>query len=787
MTPGKRVGRKAPPVNVNVPSSVRILILGIDRTGRIVQHDRTAPKILARSSSDLLGVHLNDITSAGHGGPGVRAGDKEAVTTLLEAVKAEREGNAVLTVALASGGTADAVVTAKPMQSGDSNVAAFVMLQIPVPTAERFVDPALMRDTLLRDTFTSIDDTLDFSDLAEKLMGRLVPAFCTAGEILVLESLVGDNEMPAHGPDGNHPLRRLAVVHDQHDTAWDAAFPTGEILRFPEESPYVRCIESGRPVLEHAFSPEAARKLARAWRRKPVANLMSDVSMLLLPIVAKGTTLGFFNCIRQTGTRRFDAYDMEMGMEFASRTAVFFDNAGRYKREHATALMLQRSMLPTGLSMPSSVEVKHRYLPGSQLVEVGGDWYESIKLPGARVALVVGDVAGHGVRAAVTMGRLRTAIQTLAMLELPPAESLQQLDELMQTIGAREPHFATCAYAVYDAVTGEIELAVAGHLPPLVVHPDGRSELLEVTPSPPLGVGNGVVDTQRFTVEDGSLFVLYTDGLVESRDRDISDGLDRLQNAFGPDSPKAELEDLCKTSLDGVYSDAQRDDIAVLIARLRRIPEDQRVCWPLEPDFQSVRQARMLIRDPLKRWGLEDLEPVTELLVSELVTNAIRYASGEILLRLVLESDSLVCEVHDSSPALPRVLQVDRDAENGRGLHVVSQLASRWGARRTHSGKVVWCEQTVPESVMEALRVVAEEAAEVIVAADAVAVTERAVAAVPRLASRLIRLIRQSRSWRGSWAYRCRGRAWRPRGRREPAAECSGGSARVRVPPSAPG
>ncbi len=709
MATGRRMSRKAPPVNVNVSSSVRTLILGIDRAGTIVQHDRTAAKILARSRDDLLGVHLNDITAQAHGGaqgagqgrPGDK--DRDPVAPLVEAARSEREANAMLTVALADGGTAEAVVTVKPVQTGDSNVAAFVILQIPVPSAERFVDPALMRDILLRDTFTGIDDTLDFSDLAEKLMSRLVPAFCTAGDLLVLESLVGDNEFPAHGPDGNSTLRRLAVAHDQKDPAWQAAFPTGEILRYPQGSPYVRCIESGKPVLEHAFSAEAARKLARAWRRKPVSSLMSDVSMLLVPLVAKGTTLGFFCCVRQPGTRRFDAYDMEMGVEFASRAAVFFDNARRYNREHATALTLQRSMLPTGLSAPSSVEVRHRYLPGSKLVEVGGDWYESIRLPGARVALVVGDVAGHGVKAAVTMGRLRTAIHTLAMLELPPAESLQQLDELMQNLGEREPHFATCAYAVYDAVTGECELAVAGHLPPLVVHPDGRSELLTVTPAPPLGIGDGLIETQRFAVEDGSLFVLYTDGLVESRDRDITDGLERLQNAFGPGSSVAPLEELCKTSLDGVYSDAQRDDIAVLIARLRRIPEDHRVCWTLAPEFPSVRQARVMIREPLARWGLEDLIPVTELLVSELVTNAVKYANGDILLRLVLESESLGCEVHDSSPALPRVLQVDRDAENGRGLHVVSQLAARWGARRTHTGKVVWCEQTVPESVMESL------------------------------------------------------------------------------------
>ena len=206
--------------------------------------------------------------------------------------------------------------------------------------------------------------------------------------------------------------------------------------------------------------------------------------MLVLPAISKGTVVGLFCCFRELGTRRFDRYDMEMAMDFAARQAVFFDHATRYNREHATALTLQRAMLPTGLSYPSSIDVRHRYLPGSELVEVGGDWYESIRLPGARVALVVGDVAGHGVRAAVTMGRLRTAIQTLAMLELPPAATLQQLDELMQNIGEREPHFATCAYGVYDAVTGEIELAVAGHLPPLLVNPDGTNEYLEVAAVP---------------------------------------------------------------------------------------------------------------------------------------------------------------------------------------------------------------------------------------------------------------------------------------------------------------
>jgi serine phosphatase RsbU (regulator of sigma subunit)/anti-sigma regulatory factor (Ser/Thr protein kinase) len=713
VTSGKRVSRKGAPTVVESNTSVRTLILGIDRTGRIVQHDRTAPKILARSTNDLLGVFLNDITA--------NPSDKItgiSINMLLDAVKSEREGNAVLSIALAGGLSADAVVTAKPMQTGSSDVAAFVIMQIPIPSAERFVDPALIRDILLRDTGPADEDTLDFSELAKKMTAQLVPAFCSTAEVLVLESLIGENEIPAQLPATEVTLRRLDVRHDRgENAAWQSAFPIGEILRFPTDSPYLRSIESGLPILEHAFTAEAARRLAKSWRRKPVGGLFCDMSVLVIPAISKGTVLGLFCCFREAGTRRFDRYDLEMGVEFATRGAVFFNHATRYNREHATALTLQRAMLPTGLTAPSSVEVKHRYLPGSELVEVGGDWYESIRLPGARVALVVGDVAGHGVRAAVTMGRLRTAIQTLAMLELPPAESLQQLDELMQTIGEREPHFATCAYAVYDAVTGEIELASAGHLPPLLVHPDGSNEYLEVTPSPPLGVGDGSgIATKVIDVPDGSLFVLYTDGLVESRDRDISEGLDRLRAAFGEGSPEQDLEELCKLSLDGVYADAKRDDIAVLIAKLRRIPEDHRVAFTLDAELTAVRQARSLIRDPLKRWGLEELIDNSELLVSELVTNAIKYASSNgkdpVQLRLVLEPDSLVCEVHDTSPALPRVLQVDRDAESGRGLHVVSQMAARWGARRTATGKVVWCEQPVPEKVTVALRAAMEAADE---------------------------------------------------------------------------
>ena len=688
-------------------SSVRTLILGIDYDGRIVQHDRNAAQILARKPEDLLGAQLIELTSGPHGNHA--AGDQAqanshaarpvdaaaAVAGLLEAIRSDREGSAMLTIDTRDGPPAEAVVTVHPMRAGGTSLAALALLRIPAPNSERFVDPALMRRQMLDDALTRIGDTLDIDDVARVLLDALVPHFCNVAGLLLLESLAGDDELPSHGPEGSLPLRRIALLHDGKDPAWEATFPTGEILRYPSNTPYYRCMDTGAPVLEATISKSQASEIAKAWRRKPVAKLLSGASMVVLPLIARGTMLGFFVCTRQEGFRRFDAYDVEIGMDFATRAAVFIDNARRYSREHATALTLQRSMLPTGLSFPSSVEVRHRYLPGSKMIEVGGDWYESIALPGGRVALVVGDVAGHGVRAAVTMGRLRTAIHTLAMLELPPADSLLQLDELMHILGEREPHFATCAYAVYDAVSGECEVAVAGHLPPLLVHPDGTNELLDVPPSPPLGIGDGEVESRQFKVEDGSLFVLYTDGLVENKGQDISDGLARLRGIFGPGSPTRPLEDLCKATLDGVYSDHQRDDIAVLIARLRRLPEDSYASWTLAPKLTSVREARSVLAEPMKRWDLEDLIPTTELLVSELVTNAVKYSRGEVTLRLVNEK-ALVCEVLDSSGALPRLRQANSDDESGRGLQVVRQLSQRWGARRTATGKVVWCEQPLP-------------------------------------------------------------------------------------------
>ncbi len=667
-------------------SSARTLVLGVNRSGKVIQCGQNAEGVIGHPPEDVVGEAAVDLFAED---------SRSALTTLLDALGSRQERTAVLGVIDSEGKTRDAVVTVVPMHTGGADPAGLLMIRVAVTDVERFTDPALLRRAMRDDALSRIGATLDLDQMAKEVVDVVVPHFCNAAGVLIQESIMGADEAPSFPEDGTAVLRRLAVAADDRSPGWNSAFPTGEILTYPPGTPYTRCMALGEAVLETHVDSSTARALAHKWRRKPVAKLLRDVSMVLLPLIARGTTLGFIVCVRSPEHRAFDAYDIEIGMDFAARAALFIDNARHYSRERATALTLQRSMLPTGLTAPSSIEIRHRYLPGNQLIEVGGDWYESIALPGGRVALIVGDVAGHGVRAAVTMGRLRTALQTIVNLELSPAAGLQQLDALMREIGERDPAFATCVYAVYDATNGTCEVASAGHLPPLLLRSEGTSEFLDVPPAPPLGVGEGVIETRTFDISDGSILVLYTDGLVENRGQDIDDGLLRLRGVFGPEALDRPLEDLARATLDGAYADHDRDDIAVLVARLRKLPEGDVVDWKFPPRPTVVRDARTRVRETLAGWGLEDLSFTAELLVSELVTNALRYATGDLELRL-LRDRTLVCEVRDHVDALPRARQAADDDEGGRGLQVVHRLAKRWGARPAERGKVVWCELELP-------------------------------------------------------------------------------------------
>lgn len=348
-----------------------------------------------------------------------------------------------------------------------------------------------------------------------------------------------------------------------------------------------------------------------------------------------------------------------------------------------------------------------------------------IELPGHRTALVVGDVMGRGLRAAVAMGELRTAVRTLALLDLEPAEVLTALDEIARGLGApggsqqasraalhsrdadrSEVYLATCVYAVYDPVTRRCTIANAGHMPPVLVEPpDERGKprpalLLEVPPGMPLGVGGEPFEEVEVELPEGALLALYTDGLVESRDHPLEEGLRGLRAALA--DPVRPLEDVCDHVLNTLDTRHGEDDIALLMARVQGLPVDAVGDWQLPREARSVGRARELARAKLPAWGLEGLLDTTELLVSELVTNALRYGEGEIRLRLLLDR-TLVCEVWDANLVQPRRRRARDTDEGGRGLQLVGLLSAGWGTRRTHRGKTVWFELPLPGAAAEAV------------------------------------------------------------------------------------
>ncbi|MHA6758482.1 ATP-binding SpoIIE family protein phosphatase [Streptacidiphilus sp. PAMC 29251] len=351
------------------------------------------------------------------------------------------------------------------------------------------------------------------------------------------------------------------------------------------------------------------------------------------------------------------------------------------------AVALQRSLLPRLPPQLPGVELAYRYLPSNDVIQVGGDWFDALVLPGKRIGLVVGDVMGHGVTSAVMMGQLRTAVQTLAMLGLPPHELLRHLDEAARRLS--DTHLATCLYAVYDPVTGRCTLANAGHLPPVLARPGEPGRLLRIPTGVPIGVGGHAFDSVEFQIADGETMALYTDGLVETPGRDIDVGLDILRAALPVQ--QVPLDQACSTVVDALGSTRREDDAALLMARFHGIPAGHVASWALEPVPRAAGQARRLLRRTLGGWGLDHLSPVAEQLVSELISNSVRFASRPIGLRL-LYTDTLTCEVHDDSHTLPIPRTAHQLSESGRGLSIISTLAQRWGTNRTDSGKLVWFE-----------------------------------------------------------------------------------------------
>ncbi|WP_329261620.1 SpoIIE family protein phosphatase [Actinoallomurus sp. NBC_01490] len=414
-------------------------------------------------------------------------------------------------------------------------------------------------------------------------------------------------------------------------------------------------------------------------------------SLIVVPLRAGRHLLGFAVLLRSAGRPGFDETDVLTATLMADQAALGAHKALLYQREARVADALQRSMLPKHPPRLPGVEIAYRYLPGNPAAQVGGDWFDAVPLPGSRVALIVGDVMGHGVHSAATMGQLRTAVRTLAALDPPPDQVLRHLDQLFEeTVGqAGEQFLATCVYCVYDPVARRCAIANAGHVPPVFAYADGRTELVPVPAGVPLGVGNVAFETIEVPAPDGTLIALCTDGLVETRGLDITEGLDALRESLTKVSDPP--DDLCENVLRALRTGEREDDVALLIARFDGIPSAGVANWIMRPHAQAARHARGLIASTLSGWGLEDQIDAASLLATELVTNAIRYTTRPITMRL-LRTETLLCEVTDDDPHLPVLREPGDDDESGRGIYLVDKLSSRWGASHTAAGKAVWFE-----------------------------------------------------------------------------------------------
>ncbi|MFF5438274.1 SpoIIE family protein phosphatase [Streptomyces achromogenes] len=551
-------------------------------------------------------------------------------------------------------------------------------------------EAARERLDMLYDAGVGIGTSLDVTRTAEELASLAVPRFADFATVDLFDAVLSGEE-----PRPGTALRRTACAGVREDSP---LYPPGERIRFVPTSPQARALTTGQSVVVERL------RAAPGWRAQDLERTDQVLaygihSLITVPLRAGSLVLGLVNFWRAEKPQPFDAEEVSLAEELVARAAVSIDNARRYTREHSMAITLQRSLLPRSLPEQGALEIAYRYLPAQ--AGVGGDWFDVLPLSGARVALVVGDVVGHGLHAAATMGRLRTAVHNFSALDLPPDELLGLLDELVGRLDQEETAAAggavvtgaTCLYAIYDPVSRRCTVARAGHPPPALVRPDGTVEFPDVPAGPPLGLGGLPFETAELELPEGSRLVLYTDGLVEDRERDIDEGLALLDEALRR-TPGASPEETCRAVLDRLPA-RPSDDVALIVARTRVLGGDRVAQWQVPSDPAAVSEVRSSVSRRLADWGLEELVFTTELILSELVTNAIRYGRGPIGVRL-LRDRTLICEVSDRSTTSPHLRYAASTDEGGRGLFLVAQLAERWGTRYTPDGKVIWAEQPLP-------------------------------------------------------------------------------------------
>ena len=525
------------------------------------------------------------------------------------------------------------------------------------------------RAARIQDLASALAEAVTSLDVVTAVADRVLPPFGASG--LIIQVPDGDI-MRVIGAVGysqsfidviTAPVRELAPVEEAMRThrPWFVSSAEEFVQRYP------------------GMADIPARAGKQAWA--------------FLPLVVSGDVAGL--CVISFAyPRRLTGAEQALLIALSGLIAQALERARLFDAEHARAQALQRALLPQGLPALPAVTAAAQYLPAGQGMDVGGDWYDVIPLSADRVALVIGDVMGHGLPEAVIMGRLRTAVQTLSDLELPPDEILGRLNDLVNGLG--DDSFATCLYAIYDPTTAICSIARAGHPPPAIACPDGLVYFAKGHGDPPLGVADPPFEVVDLPVPEDSLIVLYTDGLIESADCDIDSGMSRLAELLRTHHAQ-DLNQLCNGLTEALMpADRQRpDDAALLVAQVHATAPDSIATWSLPENPQAASAAREHVRETLGAWHLHDLTLTTEMLASEMVANVVRHARGPARLRL-LRSRSLVCEVFDGSLTTPRIRRTSWTDEGGRGLQLIAALSDRWGTRYMATGKCIWTEQSLP-------------------------------------------------------------------------------------------
>ncbi len=529
------------------PDLADLAAFTLDSGGRITSWPATASRMFGHQARDVASRHICDVLMTG-------PGQRDLVNRAMAEVAAGRVHTA--TVAGGSLGPGRFAVRLEPLDGLGGGALVLAQRAWPQPT------PSWLRDAAAR-----LGSSLDLVETATEIVDAAVPGFADVAVIFVAERLAAVGELAASAIAHGAVVRRLAGRHAR-ETAAEAKklWRTGEVIVFGPDTPGCQAMASGTPILFDQLDTETAQRLTRY----PGAAQMAAgyTSHLAIPLIARGIVVGCAIFGRAPASPPFNQGDIALAGELASRAAVCLDNARLYDRERRTAQALQQGLRPGRARIPEGLEVARRYRPvGSNVV--GGDWHDIVPLPSGRAALIVGDAMGHGPEAAAVMVQLRTAAHTLADLDLPPELMLRKLDAMAAGL-AGTPFAATCVYAVIDPSSRSCVIAQAGHQPPVVVSGDGTTQVLNLPPGLPLGLGEESFDATRVDLPAGAVLALYTDGLVEGRTRTLDAGLATLRSSLvaALAEPSASLRSACQKVTDLPNEDVE-DDLTLVLARIR--------------------------------------------------------------------------------------------------------------------------------------------------------------------------------------------------------------------------